>query len=42
MVVAWTQAVEVVENLQCWKATRGVQDGNDVRRTKGEDGEEVK
>ena len=42
MVVAWTKVVEVVENYQCWQATRGGQDGNDARRMKGEDGEEVK
>ena len=42
VVVAWTKVVVVVETPRRWKAMRGVEDWDDVRRRKGEDGEEVK
>ena len=45
MVVAWTMAVVLVETPRRWKATRNVQEGDDVRRKKerrAKTGEEVK
>jgi hypothetical protein len=42
VVVAWALAVVVGKNHRRWKATRGVQEGDDARRRKGEEEEEVK